>query len=358
MNDLTDELGPLADATGAPPTIDELRARRARRRGRRIAVASASTLSVLLAVVVAGTLASGGSQPSTVLTGQRAGTSTTANATANQGTTRHHVDRTVQGDSRRTTTVPTGDGRHATMTDGDPTSGPTTSTTLVGRLTVPGVPTIGVATVGPTGVGTGFWGTVGTGLYAGKGSALVTWSPPASDGGSPITGYWIQPIDVGGDLTFAGVHAPATATSVVVTGLLAHHPMRFEVFATNAIGDGGASAPSNTITPPETAPNVPVLEIPQVGMPERATAGDGSATMSWDPPYYDGGSPVTGYLVTAVLPDGSAGPTCTAGPTDSSCTVTGLTNGTTYRFRVQATNAIGLGDPSTPTNPVTPSAST
>ena len=35
-------------------------------------------------------------------------------------------------------------------------------------------------------------------------------------------------------------------------------------------------------------------------------------------------------------------------------TVTGLTNGTTYRFRVQAITAIGTGAYSTASNPVTP----
>jgi len=35
-------------------------------------------------------------------------------------------------------------------------------------------------------------------------------------------------------------------------------------------------------------------------------------------------------------------------------TVTGLTNGTTYRFRVRAYNAVGVGGYSTASNPVTP----
>jgi hypothetical protein len=35
--------------------------------------------------------------------------------------------------------------------------------------------------------------------------------------------------------------------------------------------------------------------------------------------------------------------------------VTGLTNGTTYRFRVRAINAVGTGGYSKATNPVTPS---
>ena len=42
------------------------------------------------------------------------------------------------------------------------------------------------------------------------------------------------------------------------------------------------------------------------------------------------------------------------GPTPTTRVVTGLTNGTTYRFRVQAVNAVGTGGLSNITNAVTP----
>jgi hypothetical protein len=77
-----------------------------------------------------------------------------------------------------------------------------------------------------------------------------------------------------------------------------------------------------------------------------ATAGDGSATVSWTPSY-DEGSAITGFVVTA-----SDGSTCVS--TTTSCTVTGLINGTAYTFQVAATNAIGTGSSSDPTQPVTP----
>jgi hypothetical protein len=41
--------------------------------------------------------------------------------------------------------------------------------------------------------------------------------------------------------------------------------------------------------------------------------------------------------------------------TDLTQTITGLTNGVQYRFKVAAVNAVGPGPMSTVTNPVTPS---
>ncbi|MGN9810205.1 apiosidase-like domain-containing protein [Micromonospora sp. BQ11] len=81
-----------------------------------------------------------------------------------------------------------------------------------------------------------------------------------------------------------------------------------------------------------------------------ATPGNASATVSWAAPS-DGGSPITRYTVT-----GTPGGSCTTtGAT--SCTVTGLTNGTSYTFRVTATNAIGTGPASAASAAVTPTAS-
>ena len=68
------------------------------------------------------------------------------------------------------------------------------------------------------------------------------------------------------------------------------------------------------------------------------------ATVSWSAAYFDGGSPVTGYTVTA----SPGGATCTSTTGPGSCTVTGLTAGTSYRFTVRAANAHGEGAPSIP----------
>jgi hypothetical protein len=80
------------------------------------------------------------------------------------------------------------------------------------------------------------------------------------------------------------------------------------------------------------------------------TAGIGAASVTWHPPATNGGSAVTGYVVTA-QPGGAA---AHAGATSSSATLTGLVDGTAYVFTVAATNAIGTGPASANSREVTP----
>ncbi len=66
---------------------------------------------------------------------------------------------------------------------------------------------------------------------------------------------------------------------------------------------------------------------------------DSSATIAWSAPISSGTSAVTGYTVTAS--PGNATCTWIIGPLN--CTLTGLTNGTTYRASVRAYSSVGPG---------------
>jgi hypothetical protein len=105
----------------------------------------------------------------------------------------------------------------------------------------------------------------------------------------------------------------------------------------------GSTTVSYTVTVGATAPGVPTMG--------SATAGNASALVSWTAPSSDGGSAITGYTVTA---SAVSGHTCTAGASTTSCTVTRLTNGTSYTFTVTATNAVGTSAPSAESDEVTP----
>jgi hypothetical protein len=82
-----------------------------------------------------------------------------------------------------------------------------------------------------------------------------------------------------------------------------------------------------------------------------ATAGPQSAQVSFTAPAADG-SPISSYTVTATDQTTPANGGQTASGPGSPITVSGLTSGDTYTFTVTATNAIGTGPPSAPSNAV------
>ena len=84
-------------------------------------------------------------------------------------------------------------------------------------------------------------------------------------------------------------------------------------------------------------------------------ASNAQVSLSWTAPASNGGSVITGYVVE-YTPSGGSASTVSTGSTSASYTVTGLTNGTAYTFRVAAVNAIGTGAYSTASGSVTPSA--
>jgi len=98
---------------------------------------------------------------------------------------------------------------------------------------------------------------------------------------------------------------------------------------------------SDTITLANTAPGAPT------GV--NAFAGNKTVLVSWTAPASDGGTPITGYTATS----SPGAKTCTTTGA-LSCSVTGLTNGTTYTFTVTATNAVGTGPASAPSSAVKP----
>ncbi len=182
---------------------------------------------------------------------------------------------------------------------------------------------------------------------AGPGSATVTWSAPSSGGAvakyvvTPYIGSTAQPAS-----TVIGSPAP---TGTTINGLAGGTSYTFTVQASNSAGSGPVSAPSNAVTPTEAkAPSAPTEVI--------ATAGNGSATVTWAAPA-NGGSPITSYAVTPYI-GSTAQPktTVTGSPPATRTTISGLANGTGYTFTVAATNAVGTGGASSPSNAVTPSA--
>jgi len=90
------------------------------------------------------------------------------------------------------------------------------------------------------------------------------------------------------------------------------------------------------------------LNAPDEATDVSASAGDGQVDVTFIPPSDEGGAAVTGYVATS---DDGIGATGSASP----ITVSGLSNGTAYTFRVWALNAFGYSAPSDVSGSVTPS---
>lgn len=250
---------------------------------------------------------------------------------------------------------------------------------------------------------------------AGDESALIHWTAPGNDGGTPIYGYEVQVLD---DDTGIVVGVDATgpeATEFTMTGLTNGLPYSFWVRAVNAAGPSEFSAISNrvvpaaspgsgdpgsgdpgsgnpgsgdpgtgdpgsggtptpsvtpsptttttpttspTTTPPTTSPTTPpattrtVPGAARIGTPAR---GNALAVVRWTAPISNGGSPILRYEIRVLNPRNQQVGTLRKAPaTASAQTVTRLTNGTAYHFQVRAVNRLGAGKWSASSTAVTP----
>jgi titin len=213
-----------------------------------------------------------------------------------------------------------------------------------------------------------------TGLAAvpGNGQVALSWAAPASDGGSPVTGYIIyQGTSPGGETGTPVKGSPVTGTSCTVTGLTNGTTYYFKVVAANAAGlsplseEASAtlpmvspSAPTSTAptstaptstAPTSTAPTstAPTSTAPTFAPPTglAAAPGDTQVRLSWAAPASDGGSSVISYKVYIATTPGVQGGATPRSTTSNDVTVTGLTNGTVYYFMVTAVNTTGSESP-------------
>jgi len=103
--------------------------------------------------------------------------------------------------------------------------------------------------------------------------------------------------------------------------------------------------------------SVAVRGVPTAPAIASVVAGNAQLAVSWAAPVSTGGSPITEYVVKYSSNGGSTWTTFVRpASTALACTVTGLTNGTPYVFKVVAKNAVGISLPSANSAPATPAA--
>ena len=158
------------------------------------------------------------------------------------------------------------------------------------------------------------------------------------DGGSPITS--VTALVYSGS-TLAG-SASGLSSPLTISGLSAGVVYSVALFATNAIGNSTQNIGPYFQTPgPPAAPTIGTATL----------SGSSAASVAFTAPTNNGGSVITSY--TAVSSPGGI----TATGTSSPILVTGLSLSTTYTFTVYATNALGNGASSSPSNSITTAAS-
>ncbi len=161
--------------------------------------------------------------------------------------------------------------------------------------------------------------------------------------GVPIT-FKIVALQAGGAKVY--VNGSGTASATLTGGTFTNKPF----WIGSGISSGGtASYDDVRIIEPLTGPFAPVSL--------NATAGDGQVGLTWASGG-DNGAAITDYVIQYKLSTSGSWSTFVDGTSAStSTTVTGLTNGLAYNFRVMGVNANGTSDPSSSAN-ATPISST
>ncbi|MCB7137080.1 Ig-like domain-containing protein [Cellulosimicrobium marinum] len=150
-------------------------------------------------------------------------------------------------------------------------------------------------------------------------TVVLTWDPP-NNNGAEITGYTVRSQN--------GYEKACGTTTCTLDGLTNDVEYTFTVFATNDVGDGPASPPSEIARPDEKPdpPAAPTLEF-----------GDQSLTVTWTNATYTDRSAIecVNLRISPAPPNGATDKTCL---TSTTTTWEGLTNGQAYTVQVQAEN--------------------
>ena len=169
-----------------------------------------------------------------------------------------------------------------------------------------------------------------TAVYATPGNkeATVYWTPPLNNGGSVISMYTIT--SSSDDTHPNGITETVTdGTSSITKGLTNGTPYTFTVIATNGKGPSVVSDPSTPITP---------ITIPDAPTQITCTLGNTLINLSWNIPN-NGGSIILHYNIQYSPNNGSTWISISSNTNNIS--ITGLTNGTPYIFRIATISSFG-----------------
>ncbi|XP_055331451.1 twitchin-like isoform X3 [Paramacrobiotus metropolitanus] len=177
-----------------------------------------------------------------------------------------------------------------------------------------------------------------------KDGCTLSWNKPEDDGGSDISHYAVEKMDVA---TGRWVPCGETdGTEFKVDGLQPDHQYKFRVKAVNKQGESEPLTLEKPITAkdPWVAPDPP-------GKVEIADYDKDHVDLKWQPPVSDGGAPVEKYVIEKKDKSGNWLPAAEVPGDQTTGTVPNLIDGQTYEFRVKAVNKAGPSAPSVATQP-------
>jgi len=184
---------------------------------------------------------------------------------------------------------------------------------------------------------------MGVAAAAEERAVRVTWSPPVTDGASPVMGYWVYHAVGPDEWACVGGLYVMGRTDVELAFL---HDVPYDGFARryratafNAEGESDPSGVAATVA----------YDVPGPPANPAVTWGDRTITLSWDAPPADGGTPVRSYTVYRTSASGDGLTAIATLPAPAGRFVDDTTvNGVMYTYRVSARNLAGEGEPSAP----------
>ncbi len=163
---------------------------------------------------------------------------------------------------------------------------------------------------------------------------ILTWTPPNTTGGSPITGYRIY--------RGTASHLETLLTSVSGTTTFTDRAVAngttyfYQVTAMNGVGESARSSEKQAKR--GTVPTAP-------RNPTAATATTAGVLLKWSTPQSNGGTGITGYRIYRSASSGTETLLKSLGNV-TNFTDTATVSGVRYYYRITAVNALGEGPPS------------
>lgn len=167
-----------------------------------------------------------------------------------------------------------------------------------------------------------------------RGKIVLSWQPPASDGGVAITNYKL----------YRGTASGAETVYVTLGNVLSYTDSGLgdgttRYYKVLAVNDLGESPPSNeasaTTLPPPTAPTAP--------QDLQASWGVAKTVLAWQAPASNGGSSVTGYRIYRGSSSGGETQIATVSSYPLTYTDTGCFAPLPCYYKVGAVNSVGTG---------------